>query len=126
MDQADDPIEIIKTFVDAKIQVCRKYLPFVKLYTRERLGDRFSNSDLWWKSVAPLYEEIMAQLAHTFQSGIDQGSFRSDIDPADMAIALDGLTDGFMYAWLMAPDKNSFAEKKETITRLFIAGVRKS
>ena len=121
--KADNPIAIIKTYIQAKIQLCQKYHAFVKLYTRERLGDRFTDSDLWWKTVAPIYEDVMDRLTGAFQVGINDGYFRADLDPADMTIALEGLTDGFMHQWLMFPDKYVLNDHLESMIRQFFNGI---
>jgi len=123
MSEISDPLEIIKTYIQAKIDLAARFISFAKLYTRERLGDRFTDSDLWWKTCAPLYQEVMGLLARTFQRGIEQNYFRKDISPEDMTIALEGVTDGFMYNWLMFPDQGHFGDKYDTMVRLFIEGI---
>ena len=40
----------------------------------------------------------MLRLTDAIRNGINQGIFRNDIDPDDLVIALEGLTDGFAYA----------------------------
>ncbi|MCK5270927.1 MAG: TetR/AcrR family transcriptional regulator [Sedimentisphaerales bacterium] len=125
MAQADGPVETIKAFIDTKIQLSRKYIGFARLYTRERLGDRFTESKLWWETVAPYHDEVMDQLTQTFKEGIEQGCFRNDIEPADMTTALDGLTEAFMFEWFMFPEKTSFLDKFEVMVRLFFEGVKK-
>ncbi|MBN1764630.1 MAG: TetR/AcrR family transcriptional regulator [Sedimentisphaerales bacterium] len=126
MDKHSDPGAIIKSFIDTKIQLFKKYYSFARLYTRERLGDRFTDSDLWWKIAAPLFDEVYTRLEQVFKEGIEQGLFRDDIIPWDMTIALDNLTDGFMFQSLMFPDKLSFESKFETMVRLFFDGVSKN
>jgi len=119
-----DPVKAIRAYIELKTQLCYKYESFVRLYARERLGDRFANNELWREIVAPVYEKVLGGLAEIFRSGIKQGCFRADLDPVDMTIALDGLTDGFLYAWLEYPEKSSFRDKLETMIRLFFYGVQ--
>jgi len=125
MRKVTDPISVIKAYIEAKVELSQKYVNFSRLYTRERLGDRFSDSELWWKVVAPIYEEVMKFITETFAAGIAAGIFRGDVSPQDMVIALEGLTDGFLYEWMMFPQKTSFKDKYQAMVQLFISGVRK-
>ena len=124
MDQASDPQSIVRAFVKAKIDITGKYHSFFKIYTQERMGDRFSNNELWREKVGPLVQHLLNRLVDAFNQGIKQGVFRADLDPVDMAIALDGLSDGFMFEWLVDPEHFSFANKLDTMLKLFLDGVR--
>lgn len=125
IDKAGDPLAEVHAYFDAKIDVFEKHLDFVKLYTRERLGDRFSDTALWRDIVAPIHTGFMQRMTDVFRRGIDEGVFRNDLQPTDMAIALDGLTDGFLYAWLEFPESISFREKRNVMIKLFLDGVRR-
>jgi AcrR family transcriptional regulator len=125
LDQATDPAASIRTYIESKIDLCLKYVNFITLYTRERLGDRFSDNKLWWETVEPIYGDVMDRLTRIFQAGIEQGCFRADMDPNEMTIALEGLTDGFMHEWLRFPDKFSFKDKLEPMICLFFKGICK-
>lgn len=126
MDEARSCREEVTLFIKGKVVLCQKYRIFAKLYTRERLGDRFSNSNLWTDVVGPLYQQILKRLADVFRLGMDRGLFRNDLDPYDMAIGVDGLTDGFMYEWLMDPDKYNFDSRYEVMVKLVLDGVSKN
>ena len=123
---AADPVSAIRMFIDAKIDLAGKYESFVRLYTRERMGDRFRDNELWRETVAPLYKEVRGRLTETFRGGIKAGCFRGDLAPEEMTTALEGLTDGFMYDWLVYPEKVSLREKFEVMVKLFFEGVRSS
>jgi len=123
LDIVNDPLQQIKAYIDLKIKLCYQYVNFVTLYTRERLGDRFSNHVIWRETVAPIYKDALGQITNAFRAGIEQGTFRPELDPADLTIALEGLTDGFMYEWLTSAEDFSFINKQEAITQIFFDGV---
>ena len=75
--------------------------------------------------MGPFYEQVFIRMAEAFGEGMRQGRFRDDIDPMDMAIALDGMSDEFMYEWLVNPERMVFKDKGEVIFRLFFEGVQK-
>ena len=124
LDEAGGPEELIRAYIQAKIGLSSKYESFAKLYTRERMGDRFSNAELWREKMGPVFEQILERLAEAFQQGVEAGRFRSDLDPMDMAIALDGMTDEFMFEWLVNPERVKLAEKYDVVCGLIFDGVR--
>ena len=65
----------------------------------------------------------MDRLTEAFRVGIKEGYFRAELEPADMTIALEGLTDGFMHQWLMFPDKYELNDHLDSIKRQFFNGV---
>ncbi len=125
LNQAADPISMVESFIQAKIDIFAKYQSFMKLYTRERMGDRFSNNELWRETVAPLYEQIRDRMIVSFQNGIAAGSFPPDLEPWDLYIALEGITDGFLFDWLLHPEKATFQDKYSIMLKLFFDGIRK-
>ena len=124
LDEASNPEELIQAYIQAKIELSFKYESFAKLYTRERMGDRFSNAELWREKMGPLFEQVLKRLTGAFQAGIEAGQFRNDLDPVDMAIALDGMTDEFMFEWLVNPARVKLEEKYNVICGLILDGVK--
>jgi TetR/AcrR family transcriptional regulator len=124
LNQATDPVDFLWKYIQLRIDLCYKYEAFVKLYLRERLGDRFVDTELWKTKVEGLYEQFRGRLAENFQQGIEQGSFRTDIDPADMVSALEGIADGFMFDWMAYPETFAYSEKRGIMFELFFSGVR--
>jgi len=125
LDEASDPVSFVRAYVKGKIELTEQYHRFLKIYTQERMGDRFSNNELWREKVGPGIQQLRERLADAFRGGIEQGLFRGDLTPQDMAIALDGLSDGFMFEWLIDPENFSFAEKLDVMLKMFFDGVRK-
>ncbi len=124
LDQSADPVDFLRRFMQMRIDLCYKYEAFVKLYTRERMGDRFANTELWKAKVEAIYEQFRARLAANFQQGIEQGYFRDDIAPADMVSALEGIAEGFRFDWMAYPDSFAYSEKPGIMFELFFGGVR--
>ena len=123
LDEAQEPIAIVQVYLRAKTELCVKYGDFVRLYVRERLGDRFGESELWRERVGPLYQGVVDRLAEVFRAGIAKGCFRGDIDPADMAVAIEGISDGFLFESFAFGGEGTFSEKYETMIGLFLDGI---
>ncbi len=119
VENADGPIDAVKAYIESKIDICQRNPYFLKLYVRERLGDRFVNNELWSEDVEPFCNKLYEVLQEKFKQGIQQGVFVSGIDPADMVVAVEGVTDGFMYRGEMLDDGEYFSQKKKVIMDLF-------
>ena len=124
LDAAAGPEGVVRAFGEGKARLCEKYLAFAVLYTRERMGDRFSRNSLWVDVVEPSYEKLLGRLAEAFAEGSRGGLYRTDQEARDMATALDGLTDAFMYEWLLAEERGDLVDKMARMTDLFLEGVR--
>ncbi|MCP4710408.1 MAG: TetR/AcrR family transcriptional regulator [Planctomycetes bacterium] len=124
LDETGSPEELIQAYIQAKIGLSSKYESFAKLYTRESMGDRFSNAELWRELMGPFFEQVLERLTGAFQEGIEAGRFRNDLDPVDMTIALGGMTDEFMFEWLVNPERVKLEEKYDVICGLIFDGVR--
>jgi len=125
LDRATDAVSAVEWFIRGKIDIFTKYHAFMKLYTRERMGDRFADNELWRETVAPLYEQIRDRMVEAFEKGIQEGVFHPSPDPRELYIALEGITDGFLYDWLIHPEKTTYKDKHQIMLSLFFDGVRK-
>ncbi|MBN1844070.1 MAG: TetR/AcrR family transcriptional regulator [Sedimentisphaerales bacterium] len=123
--EAADPMDFLRRYIQGKIDLCYQHELFVKLYTQERMGDRFADSQLWKDKIEDLYVQFRRLLADNFRRGAAEGRFRRDITPEDMVSALEGLTDGFMYDWLADPNAFEYADKFEVMFELLVHGVGK-
>ncbi len=120
---AGGPKQAVHRYIQVWCAICTEYPDFVRMYTQQRMNDRFIKSELWCKVVGPEHSRVMRQLVDEFQKGIKQGLFRSDIYPHDMAVALDGLCDAFLYDWLGEDKRYELSARADTISRLFFAGI---
>jgi len=125
LDEAgSEPMDVVREFIRAKITVCYRYEPFMKLYTRERMGDRFNKNPLWTEIVGPLFARVFDVLGEAFDRGKASGVFSTAYQTRDLVIGLDGMTDGFLYAWLDNPQEMDFRAKEQHMTTLFLYGIR--
>ena len=121
-DQIAQPADFPDAYITLRIDLATKYEPFFRLWARERMGDRFASTPLWIEKLAPLLNPFLQRLTDAFAQGQRDGVFRSDVDPADLTLAVDGLCDAFMFEWLAGDDPNLFARKRESMLQLFLQG----
>lgn len=121
-DQVAQPIDFPVAYINLRIALAGKYEPFFRLWARERMGDRFASTPLWTEKLAPLLNPFLQRLTDAFAQGQRDGVFRSDVDPADLTLAIDGLCDAFMFEWLAGDDPDRFGAKREPMLQLFLQG----
>ncbi|MBN1436604.1 MAG: TetR/AcrR family transcriptional regulator [Sedimentisphaerales bacterium] len=115
--------ELVRCYIETKVRLCRAKPNFLRLYTRERMGDRFAKTELWREVVWPNFERLYTRLTEAFEAGIAEGALRDDIEVFDMVVALDNITDGFLFDALDDDDIDKYATKVEVMMRLFFDGV---
>ena len=64
-------------------------------------------------------------LAQVMKQGIKDGTFKPE-DPMDLAHALVGIINSFVFEWLVSPGSYPLSSRKETILEIFMRGVQKT
>ena len=125
MDTATTARDVMRLFVEGKYRVCRDYLPFAKIYTRERMGDRFSREGFFTERIEPIWDGIMRRLVQSYHDGVAAGEFRDDIEAEDAVMVLIGSTDELLFAALSEQDVEWLQGKAQVVMTLFFDGVRR-
>ncbi|MBW2596167.1 MAG: TetR/AcrR family transcriptional regulator [Deltaproteobacteria bacterium] len=100
-------LEKIRACVEAKIKVFMENLDYVRLYLAETRGASFNIKASLDADIKLMLEEFLEKLASVFESGIKKGLFKA-FDPYLLAVALDGLSNAFLFVHLDHPDKKAF------------------
>ncbi|MBN2210752.1 MAG: helix-turn-helix transcriptional regulator [Sedimentisphaerales bacterium] len=124
MDQTDNLVEKVRIYIAKRAELTLKYAKFAKLYTRDRMNDRFTKSELWRVKVGPIWDDQIERLRMIFEQGRNEGCFRSDIDPWDIAITLTNMCDGYLYEWLMRDGKFNLKQKVDLCMTLLLKGIQ--
>ena len=120
---ADDSEGLIKGFIRARVEVLRRETGFAKIYLNEHLDDIFRKPDFYESYVGGFCRGLMGQLERAFEDCKKRGIFRDDMDSYDMAVALNGIIDGFMFEWSARPEYQIDENRLRTILRIFFEGV---
>jgi len=100
-------VEKIKACVEAKIKVFMDNLDHVHLYLAETRGASFNIKAGLDSDIKVRYEDFLQKLANVFESGIEKGLFKK-FDPYLLAVALDGISNAFLFQHLEYPDAHPF------------------
>jgi len=100
-------LEKIRACVEAKIKVFMENLDYVRLYLAETRGASFNVKAGLDTDIKARYEEFVKKLARVFESGIKKRLFKA-FDPYLLAVALDGISNAFLFEHLDHPNKHPF------------------
>jgi len=100
-------LEKIRACVQAKIKVFLDNLDYVRLYLAETRGANFNVKAGLDTDIKVSYEEFVKKLARVFEKGIKKGLFRK-FDPYLLAVALNGISNAFLFQHLEYPDVHPF------------------
>lgn len=70
-----------------------------------------------------LFAEFLGVLQEILREGMEQGVFRSDIDPVVVSRALFGATDELALAWLLSRHKSSLEDTSRVVANMVLHGV---
>jgi len=97
---------------------------FFRIYISERNRFEWTVKDDLGKGIHDkmvAYIEILAKVA---KEGIREGEFKS-MDPMDLAHALVGIANSFVFEWLISPQPYPLVSKVETVLDIFLRGVQR-
>lgn len=111
-------MELIRSYVLAKGRIFENNRPLLRLFFAETRNASFDFKTSLDVEIRAMYNGIIQNLATVFESGIKQGLFRRLMEPYYMAVAVDSLTNTFLFLWLEDPDRHPYSENVETIMRV--------
>jgi len=123
VEEADDEIQKLQNYVRAKGQISRDNVSVVRLYFGETRGASFSIMAGLDREIRQRYEQILEILTATFRRGIKRRRFVKIADPYSLAVALESLTNAFLFLWLEAPERHPYPENPDSILNILFKGL---
>jgi len=123
IEEPDDEIEKLRNYVKAKGSVFRANVSIIRLYFAETGGASFNVMAGLDCEIRERYGQFLQTLASIFESGIKRKRFKKIADPYHLAVALDSLTNAFLFLWLEAPDRHPYPENPDTILDILFKGL---
>jgi AcrR family transcriptional regulator len=122
LDVEGDVLIGLKRYVAAKAKVFADNVSMVRLYFAETRGASFNIKAGLDADLRAVYENSLQRLASVFETGVREGVFRK-MDPYYLAVALDGLTNAFLFCWLEDPEQHPYEKNTPAILDGFLNGV---
>ena len=70
-----------------------------------------------------MHRDFLQELAEVFRRGMRSKRFRKIADPHHLAVALEGLTNAFLYLWLEDSRRHPFPEDQDAILDILFKGL---
>jgi AcrR family transcriptional regulator len=122
LDTKGDPSTVLRNYVAAKGAIFAENVESVRLYFAETQGASYNVKAGLDKDIQSLYDEVLDKLTSLFRAGIRKKLFRK-LDPYYMAVALEGLTNSFLFCWLEDTEAHPYEENVAVMTDMFLQGV---
>lgn len=122
LDSKEDPLTVLREYVAAKGAVFAENVESVRLYFAETQGASYNLRAGLDRELQALYDEVLERLSSLFRAGIRKKLFRK-LDPYYMAVALEGLTNSFLFCWLEDMKAHPYERNVPLMTDMFLDGV---
>ncbi len=122
LDGKKDVPSILCDYVAAKAAFFAGDIATLRLYFAETRGASYNIKAGLDRDIRNLYDEVVAKLASVLSAGVKKKMFRK-IDPFHMAVALDGMTNAFLFNWLEDPDRHPYEGSIAIAMDVFFRGV---
>jgi TetR/AcrR family transcriptional regulator len=123
VEEPDDAIEKLRNFVRVKGRIFRDNVSMIRLYFAETRGASFNFMASVEPEIRERYGLFLQSLALIFERGIRRKQFRKIADSYYLAVALDSLTNAFLFLWLEAPERHPYPEDPDTILNILFKGL---
>ena len=120
----DDVLTVLNKYVAAKARIFADNVPTLRLYFAETQGASFNIKAGLDQDIKVLYEKVVERLASVFERGINKKVFRK-IDSYYMALAMEGITNAFLFCWLEDPEQHHYEANVPIIMDMFLNGIFK-
>jgi AcrR family transcriptional regulator len=123
LDAAEPVTEKLRSYIQAKGDMFRENLAFVRLFLAESKGASFNlNAGLDEEVRAP-YTLFLEKVAEVFARGIREKIFREIAPPFTLAVVMDNILDAFLLLWLEKPEEHPYPENPDTILDILFKGL---
>lgn len=122
LEQGDDEYEQLWNYVEAKGRLYEDKIKLARLIFTETLGTGICFKTGANPELKTMYDLWHRRLAEIFAAGIDKGVFRA-ADPFALALALEGMTNQFLYQWSEDPEGFTYSMALESVREVFFRAI---
>jgi len=122
LEQETDVLSSVKNYIAAKAEFFSDNFSTLRLYLAETQGASFNIKAGLDQDIHKLYDKFILRLASVLETGVRRKVFR-EMDPYHMAVALEGLTNAFLFCWLEDPEQHPYGANVPVIRDIFLKGV---
>lgn len=116
-------LEKIEKALKLQFEFIEKNRDFFRIYISERNRFEWTIKDDLGKEMHNKMVAYIKALAQIIEQGIKEDIFKSR-DPMDLAHALVGMVNSFVFEWLISPKPYPLISKLDTVLEIFLKGVQ--
>lgn len=122
IEEKGDEIEKLRNYLRIKGNIFRENLSVIRLYFAETRGVSFSVIAGLEAELREQYNDFLERLSRLFEEGIKKGIFKKIADPFYLAVALESISNSFLFLWLQDPDTYPYPEP-DLVLNIFFKGL---
>jgi AcrR family transcriptional regulator len=122
--QKTSAIERIKKVLGLQLEFIERNRDFFRIYTSEGSRFEWTVKDELGKGIHEKMVTYIHILAEVMNQGIEGGEFRA-LNPMDLAHALVGIVNSFIFEWLISPQSYPLISKLDTVLEIFLGGAQR-
>jgi TetR/AcrR family transcriptional regulator len=123
LSQKTSAVERIKRGLALQFEFVERNRNFFRIYISERNRFEWTVKDELGKDMHDKMVAYIELLAQVIRQGMKEREFKS-IDPVDLAHALVGIVNSFIFEWLISPRPYPLISKLDTVLEIFLGGVQ--
>jgi len=124
LSQKTSAIERIKKVLGLQFEFIERNRDFFRIYISERSRFEWTVKDDLGKGIHEKMVTYIHILAEVMSQGIKEKEFKP-INPMDLAHALVGIVNSFVFEWLISRETYPLISKLDTVLEIFLCGVER-
>ena len=124
LSQKTSAIQRIKKVLGLQFEFIEQNRDFFRIYISERSRFEWTVKDELGKGLHKKMVTYIHILTEVVKQGIKEGEFRP-LDPVDLAHALVGIVNSFVFEWLISRKPYPLISKLDTVIEIFLGGVQR-
>ncbi len=113
----------IEKMLRVQLEYIEKNTDFFRIYLSERNRFEWTIEDAFRKKCHKKMISYIQLLTKVMKQGVKEGALKP-LNPMDLAYALVGIINSFVFEWIMSPKPFPIISKAETILEIFLGGVQ--
>jgi TetR/AcrR family transcriptional regulator len=123
LSQRSSAVERIKKALALQFEFFERNRDFFRIYISERNRFEWTVKDELGKGLHEKMVTYINVLAEVMRQGIEREEFRS-MNPMDLAHALVGIVNSFVFEWMISREPYPLISKVETVLEIFLGGAQ--
>jgi len=124
LSQKTSAIERIKKVLGLQFEFIERNRDFFKIYISERSRFEWTVKDNLGKGIHEKMVTYIQLLGEVMRQGIKEKEFKP-INPIDLAHALVGIVNSFVFEWLISRETYPLVSKVDAVLEIFLGGVKR-